>query len=77
MLPYNLRNDFLDYIFISASANNHILKDNVEQIRKFMKDMVPLLHKPDDIIILEGDKAQYFYILAIGKCSVIHQNLMS
>ena len=37
--------------------------------------MVPLLHKPDDIIILEGDKARYFYIIAIGNCELQHNNL--
>ena len=36
--------------------------------------MVPLLHKPDDVIVLEGDKARYFYIIAIGECTVYHKN---
>jgi hypothetical protein len=30
--------------------------------------MIPLLHKPDDVIVMEGDKPRYFYIIAIGKC---------
>ena len=51
---------------MTASKQNPILTENVETIKEFLKDMVPLLHKPDDIIILEGDKARYFYIIAIG-----------
>jgi CRP-like cAMP-binding protein len=35
--------------------------------------MVPLLHKPDDIIVLEGDKAKYFFIIAIGKVNIHHK----
>ena len=35
--------------------------------------MIPLLHKPDDIIIEEGDKGKHFYIIAVGKCSVTHK----
>jgi|TARA_B110001450_G_C17189906_1_gene306909 CRP-like cAMP-binding protein len=35
--------------------------------------MVPVLHKPDDNIILEGEKGKYFYFIAIGKLSVTHQ----
>jgi CRP-like cAMP-binding protein len=39
--------------------------------------MVPLLHKPDDIIVLEGDKARYFYIIATGIVEICHGNLQT
>ena len=75
MLPYNLRNDFLEHVFVNASLNNSLLSNSIDTIKIFLKDMVPLLHKPDDIIILEGDKAAYFFILAIGECYTVHSNL--
>jgi hypothetical protein len=39
--------------------------------------MVPLLHKPDDIIVLEGDKAKFFFIIAIGKVNIHHKILQT
>jgi len=53
---------------------NPALKENIDQIKEFISDMIPLLHKPDDTIIEEGDKGKYFYCLAVGKCSVLHKN---
>lgn len=66
----------MNHVFITASSKNPILEDYSDTIKEFIKDMVPLLHKPDDVIVLEGDKPRYFYIIAIGNCTVHHERHM-
>jgi CRP-like cAMP-binding protein len=39
-------------------------------INAFIKDIIPFLRKPDDIIIEQGTEAYHFYFIAEGSCEV-------
>jgi hypothetical protein len=36
--------------------------------------MIPLLQKPDDIIIEEDEKGRHFFFIAEGKCIITHRH---
>ena len=73
MLPHRIKQLVVDHIFTTAAEKNSIFKDNLQEVKEFFKDLIPILHKPDDIIIKEGDKGRFFYFIAIGKCGVTFQ----
>ena len=54
MLPKNLKQLFLNHIFITSSETNIVLCNHLDQIKEYINDMTPALYKPDDVIIEEG-----------------------
>ena len=60
----------INHIFMNAAEKNWILKENIKEIKEFLRDLIPILHKPDDLIVQEGEKGRFFYFIAVGKCTV-------
>ena len=60
----------MNQIFINSFKRNIILNNNKDIIDLFIKDIIPYLRKPDDIIIEQGCEAFHFYFIAEGQCEV-------
>jgi len=51
MLSPSLKSLVMQHIFINAFKRNSVFQDSMDIIDLFIKDIIPYLRKPDDIII--------------------------
>jgi hypothetical protein len=70
LLSPTLKSKVMHHIFCNAFKRNTVFNDHKEIIALFIKDVIPNLRKPDDIIIEQGGEAFHFYFIAEGQCSV-------
>ena len=70
MLSPTLKNVVMQHIFINAFKRNMVFENCPDIIDLFIKDIIPYLRKPDDIIIEQGQEAFHFYFIAEGQCEV-------
>ena len=66
MLPPSLKGLVMQHIFINAFKLNPIFVDCIDLIDAVIKDIIPFLMKPDDIIVEQGTEGTDFYFIAEG-----------
>ena len=54
MLSPSLKNLVMQHIFINAFNRNELFKQEKELVDSLIKDIIPYLKKPDDIIVEQG-----------------------
>lgn len=74
MLPPSLKSLVMQHIFINAFKRNDIFQADHDLIDTFIKDIIPYLMKPDDIIVEQGEEGHHFYFIADGQCSVSYKD---
>lgn len=60
----------MQHIFINAFNRNIIFSNDKTLIDYLIKDIIPYLKKPDDIIIEQDEEAFHFFFIAEGQCEV-------
>lgn len=75
MLSPGLKNQVVNHIFMYAFDKSTLLKEHPDIIQIFLKEIMPHLRKPDDIVIEQGTVAEDFYFIAEGQCQVIITDL--
>tara|TARA_B110000285_G_scaffold201388_1_gene236005 strand:+ start:1498 stop:1668 length:171 start_codon:yes stop_codon:yes gene_type:complete len=56
----------MQHIFINAFNRNDLFKQEKELVDSLIKDIIPYLKKPDDIIVEQGMEAYHFFFIAEG-----------
>ena len=74
MLPPSLKSLVMQHIFINAFKLNPIFTDCENLIDAVIKDIIPFLLKPDDIIVEQGEEGHHFYFIAEGQCCVSYKD---
>jgi len=70
MLSPSLKTLVMRHIFINTFNENPVFSGETELIDFYIKDIVPYMRQPDDVIMEQGNYPNNFYFIAQGQCQV-------
>ena len=72
LLNPSLKEDVTRHIFLSAVQSNHVFDGfSVEKMENnVLTEVKPALFKPEDPIVIQGQKADHIFFVAKGDCDV-------